>query len=251
MKEEKRRKIMIGVFIFSLLIFALVFSGKLGLKEETKEVKSNVGFECGDVLYHQEKGYQTVKIDDQCWFAENLNSTQYNTGAKITKINDNLEWKEAKSPAYSCYNRDESNCEERGALYNFYAIESEDNLCPEGWKVPTDEEWIEMERNICSESSQVDCQEEFSNSKFGWRGDENLTSKLKEKGFNIMMGGFRNSRGPFSAADKSSFWWTASRIENKKDFAIGRIFNNSEEGIRKIKTSKDMGYSVRCIKKSE
>ena len=36
--------------------------------------------------------YQTVKIGDQWWMAENLKVTKYRNGEAIQKITDNSEW---------------------------------------------------------------------------------------------------------------------------------------------------------------
>ncbi|HJL63679.1 MAG TPA: FISUMP domain-containing protein, partial [Candidatus Marinimicrobia bacterium] len=32
-----------------------------------------------------------------------------------------------------------------GNLYNWYAVDDDRGVCPDGWHVPTDEEWIELE----------------------------------------------------------------------------------------------------------
>ena len=68
--------------------------------------------------------YITVQIGEQRWMAENLRATLNNLGESI---------------GYSCYNNNGSNCQDLGALYPWYAIS--DDICPEGWSVPTDNDW--------------------------------------------------------------------------------------------------------------
>ena len=50
---------------------------------------------------------------------------------------------EAQSGAYIWYDNDESHDESYGKLYNYKAVQ-EGNLCPEGWHVPTDEDWQQL-----------------------------------------------------------------------------------------------------------
>ena len=58
-----------------------------------------------------------------------------------------------------------------GKLYNRYAIKSEKGLCPEGWHVPSDEEWKQLEMA-------AGMSEPVTNRR-GWRG--NIGGKLKSE----------------------------------------------------------------------
>ena len=47
----------------------------------------------------------------------------------------------------------EGNCSEvYGNLYNWYAVDDSRDVCPEGWHVPTDEEWIVLTDYLGGES---------------------------------------------------------------------------------------------------
>ena len=69
--------------------------------------------------------YQTVQIGDQFWMAENLKVTHYQNGDEIP---------------CNVYNDDPSNAAIYGRLYNWYAVDDERGICPEGWHVPSDDE---------------------------------------------------------------------------------------------------------------
>ncbi len=95
--------------------------------------------------------YQTVFIGERVWMAENLKTTKYNDGSPLlTQLSDS-DWRNTTSGAYAVYPLDDVNginsglemLAAYGALYNWYALEN-DNLCPDGWHVPSDEEWKEL-----------------------------------------------------------------------------------------------------------
>ena len=88
--------------------------------------------------------YETVVIGDQLWMAENLKVTHYNNGEDIpTGLNSEStgDWPNTIEGAYAIYYDEQSNLEIYGNLYNWYAIDDERGVCPDGWHVPSDEEW--------------------------------------------------------------------------------------------------------------
>jgi len=85
--------------------------------------------------------YQTVKIGDQTWMAENLKVTHYRNGDPIPNVTDDTEWANITNGAYCAYDNDESNADVYGYLYNWFAVEDSRNIAPEGWHVPTNNEW--------------------------------------------------------------------------------------------------------------
>jgi uncharacterized protein (TIGR02145 family) len=81
-------------------------------------------------------------IGSQCWIKTNLNTTKYNDGAAIATGLDNTAWIYATAGAYTSFANvvDESYY---GKIYNWYAVQTQ-KLCPEGWHVPTDDEWTKL-----------------------------------------------------------------------------------------------------------
>ncbi len=87
--------------------------------------------------------YQTVVIGTQEWFSENLKTTKFNDGTNIPLIYELDEWNRHSwhsVPAYTWYDFKEKYKWPYGALYNWYAVQSE-KLCPIGWHVPSLEEY--------------------------------------------------------------------------------------------------------------
>ena len=94
--------------------------------------------------------YNTVQIDYQCWMRENLRTTQYSDGTPIPAGGDNLS---DTDPYYYDYSSSDIPLSERGYLYNWPAVmhgKSSSNsvpsevrgVCPTGWHVPSDPEFV-------------------------------------------------------------------------------------------------------------
>tara|TARA_Y100000590_G_scaffold125466_1_gene143503 strand:+ start:204 stop:1640 length:1437 start_codon:yes stop_codon:yes gene_type:complete len=115
--------------------------------------------------------YETVLIDEQLWMAENLKVTRYSDGDAIST---NLDWSSTVEGGYTVYPVDyddasqatcEDDCSEvYGNLYNRYAVDDERGVCPEGWHIPTDDEFKDLERYLGMTESEVNS--------LGWRGTD-------------------------------------------------------------------------------
>jgi uncharacterized protein (TIGR02145 family) len=197
--------------------------------------------------------YQTIVIGKYEWMVSNLKTTTYNDGKKIPNITSNKTWIELSCGAYCWYNNDDSIANIYGALYNLYAVNT-GNLCPIGWRVPSDEEWNYLEG--------------FTDTKFGlgnpiWNGfgsrGTDVGQKLKSKrgwcsikngddifGFSALPGGERISKGRFLLIDQSGFWWSSS--ETDKTSAKYRCLIYFIDNTHRNSHPKTVGFSVRCLK---
>src|SRR5690606_13699154 len=82
--------------------------------------------------------YRVLSINGKTWFLENLRFVN-----DIGYVEDNFQWSNAQYPAYAYYEHDEKNRDTYGILYNGFAVTT-GNLCPEGWRVPTINEYMEL-----------------------------------------------------------------------------------------------------------
>jgi uncharacterized protein (TIGR02145 family) len=126
------------------------------------EVSFTTDFLCGTNFLDRrdDQSYWTVKIGNQCWFAENLN-----VGTMIDSLS---EQKNNAILEKYCYRNFESNCNLYGGLYQwdemmqYTTIESSRGLCPVGWHVPSDTEWKILEMQLGMSETEAN--------KTGWRG---------------------------------------------------------------------------------
>ena len=200
--------------------------------------------------------YNTIKIGNQVWMAEDLKTTLFNSGSAIPVETDNTTWTNLTTPAYCWYDNNITYKNTYGALYNWYAASS-GNLCPTGWHVPTDVEFNTLEINLGMPPAQANV--------WGWRlttiGDKmkNTTgwasgqNGSNTSGFSALPGGYRHGpSGLFSAIGQSTYWWssTADVPEPSTGFERGwyRFIEGSNTDIYKASTTKAGGKFVRCLK---
>ncbi len=198
--------------------------------------------------------YRIVQIGEQWWFAENLRTTRYANGESILLVTDKKEWVKLTEGAWCWYDNNSNHDNTHGKLYNWYAVGDSRNICPEGWHVPTDEEWYMLENFVDPTIDDPNA--------INWRGAD-AASKLKapdvlftggsrgvratnQYGFSAHISGYRHHHGIFLNIEGTGMWWTST--EYTKDFAWYRMMYYDLSNIRRITDNKKLGYSVRCIK---
>jgi len=189
--------------------------------------------------------YQVVKIGDQFWTVENLKTTKYNDGTDIALETEFSEWKYLTTAAYCWYSNDESaNKDTYGALYNWYAVNS-DKLCPEGWHVPTDAEWTTLVDYLGGDNIAGDKLKESGSTHWG----SSNTGATNESGFTALPGGYRDENyGAFNYMGGTGCWWTSTEDVDHTSSAWSRYLDSGSNDVPRYYRSKVFGFSVRCIK---
>ena len=213
--------------------------------------------DCGDPVSYQGYDYATVLIGDQCWFAENLRSENYENGDAIPAGLSDSEWTSTTSGATAVYGEDAGcynyspdidacdpaqSLNEYGRLYNWYAVDDARGLCPSGWHVPTDGEWTVMTDFLGGESVAGGPMK----TTYGWYGGGNGTNS---SGFSGLPGGFRDDYGGnFNFAGNYGNWWSSS--PNGSD-AWDRYLGYDDEDVGRYFSNLRYGFSVRCVRDAE
>jgi uncharacterized protein (TIGR02145 family) len=89
-----------------------------------------------------------IEFCGKIWMSCNLNVDHYRNGDPIKEAKSFEEWEEFSEEKVGawCYPRFNPVFGEiYGKLYNWYAINDPRGLAPEGWQVPTDEDWKKLE----------------------------------------------------------------------------------------------------------
>lgn len=180
--------------------------------------------------------YQTIQIGTQTWMNENLRVTHAPDSSEITSYT---------------YNDNPANEAVYGRLYtwntamNHSTQEKAQGICPDGWHIPSDEEFKKLEMHLGMSREEAD----LTNT---WRG-ANVGTKLKyggTSGFDIMLSGGRTENGTYSLAGRKEYLWTSTEFEN--DFAWRRCFEKFANDVGRWNTfTKKHASSIRCIKNDE
>ncbi len=161
--------------------------------------------------------YRTVNINGQVWFAENLNYAA--NGSR-------------------CYDDDPANCDIYGRLYDWSTARS---VCPNGWHLPSDEEWTALENAVGGSSTAGTKLKATS----GWNADATYGNGTDDYGFSALPGGAGYSNGYFNSVGSLGYWWSAS--EDTSSNAWFRNMNYLGSGAGRGVTNKPDLLSVRCV----
>lgn len=188
--------------------------------------------------------YNTVKVGDQLWMAENLKTATLSDGTPIPRVEDYEEWASLTLPAYSWYNNDSLNLEDFGALYNCYAIETE-KLCPDGWHVPTDGDWVALETSLGGAATAGGDMKETGLEH--WKTPN--TEASNESGFSARPGGYRSYNGTFNLMRIDGFWWSSSEKSwyGSVNTVMYRNLKYDGSDLYREVAVKANGFSVRCV----
>lgn len=185
---------------------------------------------------------RSVKIGDQYWMAENLDVVAFRNGDLIPEAKTVEEWVSAGKlgkPAWCYYENKAENGLKYGKLYNWFAVRDPRGLAPEGWKIPTDRDWIYMTDFLGGD----DYCGILMKSVNGWEDGGNGNNR---SGFNALPAGSRNPYGEFQYAGKLGYWWTATPADDKLSWY--RTIDKSPYYVYRLSYSRLSGFSVRCIK---
>ncbi len=223
--------------------------------------------------------YVTVIIGNQEWMAHNLRTTKYNNGNDIPTDLTNEQWGSAWDGAYAIYDHEAENTfgidspeemvEIYGLLYNRYAIEQE-NLCPEGWEVPSREDWEELVEYLINEHGYSNATNDQNgvgnalkvarqvNHPLGGGYDTNEHPRwdgnsiyygMDRFGFSALPAGIRLNNGGYGNMGTYAYWWSSTEEDGSPmSSPFARLVDIQNNLISYSNIHDRSGISVRCIK---
>jgi uncharacterized protein (TIGR02145 family) len=188
--------------------------------------------------------YHTVVIGSQAWTVENLKVTKYSNGEPIINLTDPGEWNNTVTTGTWCYiYNDPSVNRDYGKHYNWYAVNDSRKLCPIGWHVPTDDEWMTLANHLGGVASAGGKMKEEG---FGhWRAPN--TGATNESGFSGLPGG---TVGYGGYADMGAYgrWWTSTEYDIASFTAYFVWISDDNTELNIGEATKELGFCVRCLK---
>jgi uncharacterized protein (TIGR02145 family) len=174
--------------------------------------------------------------------AENLRTEKYRNGTPIPNVTDNISWRNSTTGAWSFYNNSSANNSTYGKLYNWYAVNDINQICPTGWHVPTDTEWATLTTFLGGLS--------VAGGKMKTKGTTNWQSPnataTNSSGFSGLPGGIRNDFGDglFTQIGTNGYWWSSTIVSC---CAWSRNLFYNDGSVVRNSYSSSHGMSVRCI----
>ena len=215
-------------------VITQVNQGEESIYSKEASATTETPWHCGDVMEYGGRTYNTKRIEDQCWFLESLNVEKGETynDCDITKY---------------CLFNNEAMCVTYGGLYTFsdalcgQSIEGSQGICPLGWRIPTDDDWILLETGLGVPENQAKT--------YGYRGSDQgsrLAGRydlwkegiLKGSSFfgsseiNILPGGYQpgfNLRRFYDSREKAILW-SSTRLNDEAGCGI----RGTAYGVREI-----------------
>ena len=223
-------------------------------------------FYCGidSVTDYDGNVYHTVEIGQQCWMKENLRTTHYTDGIAIP-----IDTIHSSTVAYRYTPYGDSLLVlTYGYLYNWTAVmhgepTSSSNpsevqgICPTGWHVPSDAEWMELTDYMGTQPAYTSNCNDYYLAKAlsdteGWYITQNLSNRFTP-GFdpttNNTSGFSAQPAGAFNYSYESSgyfaYFWSATECNESN--ALFRLIQFDSEHMETFCHNKEYGKSVRCL----
>ncbi len=187
--------------------------------------------------------YKALTIGTQDWFAENLKTTHYANGDIIpdgTGINHYTGLK----PYWFAYEHDLNNVQVFGRLYSWLIVNDNRNICPDGWHVPTSDEWNTLTMYLGGA--------EVAGGKLKESGSTHWRSinigATNETGFTALPGGYfyPPAFNYFIQKEVVGYWWLSTEFD--EDHANHVHINYQYANLYAKSWPKTYCFSVRCIK---
>ena len=208
--------------------------------------------------------YEIIEIGEQVWMAENLKTTRYSNGDEIIYIDNPNEWNNNFIGHYAAYNNDLSNVDSYGYLYNWSAANDNRGICPDGFHVPSDQEWSELIQYLDPNTNPfAENHNDVHSSLAGgslkdtgtiqegdglWQSPN--TNATNVSGFSALPAGLTNDEN--QNVDLMGYYlgylawyWTSTAIDS--DLAWSRELFWSGSDIHRHSITKNYGISVRCV----
>ncbi len=204
--------------------------------------------------------YKIITIGNQTWMAENLKATTFRNGDNISIVTNTTDWFNANFPAWCFQSNSQTYGDLYGLLYNWHVVGDARNIAPEGWHVPTVEEWNLLQNYLISNGYNYDktslgnkiANALASNSlwhpsyftSYGTPGND-VTSN-NSSGFSALPSGIRNDVGDFVFYGESCYFW--SLPETSATAAQCYYISSSNNCPGSGANVKGCGFSIRLVR---
>ena len=197
--------------------------------------------------------YPIVSIGTQIWFAKNLSTTKFSNGDSIPTTYPS--WKNISSEQNAIYQWDYLGIEPYtaiyGKLYTWAVATDSRNVCPIGWRVPTDDDFSTLvayvggAKVIGSTSGGA----ALKDTTLEYWINNSLSLSSNTTGFSARGGGARPENGIFHEHHDGAHWWTSTnKILSSNYPGVYYGVRATSDQIWRYSHYSNFGLGIRCIK---
>lgn len=166
--------------------------------------------------------YSVVKVSNQYWMSENLKAEHFKDGSDLT---------------YYYYNNNISYKELYGGLYTWSVATDGRGLCPEGWHVPVNNDFVTIYEYLRPDAGGK------MKANILWN---NLNNNNNVSGFTGLPGGRRTNTGAFNEINLYGQWWTTTATSTTDAYRLYLDYGNV--AMHNTTLPKAYTQSIRCIR---
>lgn len=235
--------------------------------EKNDTITVRYKFVCGDDMRDiQGNKYGTIDVNGYCWTKTNMRSTRKADNSGDIKLGAPTPTETITNGSAKYYNVSTIlvppyNANDLGYLYNHAAA---DSLCPEGWHLPTDEEWQKLEQYVDTLGTGSNTTITFGDSAmttyakyivvpgdYSWFNTTSADDKIH---FNAYPAGARQlttlvPQGQGMYGYRLAGFWTATAQPNTTNKYYARVMDPTTVGEKILRDGVNhaIGFSVRCV----
>ncbi|MFY7886920.1 MAG: fibrobacter succinogenes major paralogous domain-containing protein, partial [Dolichospermum sp.] len=208
--------------------------------------------------------YNLVLINGQCWMKENLKETPtlpcadaINTGCNTwnaTSVTSDFGYWGYYNISNSTGSAGWSSTEtitNGGLIYQWSAAmngettERARGVCPIGFHIPSDCEWMYLEHGLGMSISDQQATGARASGSVGIKISNVVTGGTNSSGFTALLAGNRNTTGNFANHNAVGVYWTSTTSSTN---SFRRFFQSTYSGSNRGATVRHSTASVRCLK---
>ena len=187
--------------------------------------------------------YSTVVIGQVEWMAENLRTSKFKNGDPIPYVVPGSLWESRTTPAFTYYQMDPSNNLLYGKLYNWYSVGDARGICPNGWHVATNAEWLALEGILGGPLNAGGAIKSTSNL---WVGQN--VGATNSVGFTAQPNGWIWAQSSQDKGRFSTFWTGTSFDAGTSFYRTAEIHSSVLVDWYGRRLNKTYGMGCRCVK---